>query len=50
LRHAAIRNQRVPYFLSATAQQKKQKQNWNRDSEKPQQNVTGRSLFLDFLF
>jgi hypothetical protein len=34
----------------ATAQQKKQKQNWNRYPEKPEQNVTRRRLLLDFLF
>jgi hypothetical protein len=39
-----------PWPLCATAQQKKQKQNWNRYPEKPEQNVTRRRYFLDFFF
>jgi hypothetical protein len=39
-----------PGFLRATAQQKKQKQNWNRHPEKPKQDVTRRPDLLDFLF
>jgi hypothetical protein len=34
--------------LRATAQQKKQKQNWNWHPEKPEQNVTRCRYFLDF--
>jgi hypothetical protein len=40
----------VPAGLCATAQQKEQKQNWNRHAEKPEQHVTGSADLLDFLF
>lgn len=38
------------WSLVATAEQKKQNQNWNRYSEEPEQNVPCRPYLLDSLF
>ena len=42
----------LPRFrlLSATPEQKKQKQNWNRNAQEPQQNIPCRPHLLDSLF
>jgi len=37
-----------PRCLGATAQQEDEQQNWNRNPEQPQQNVSSGSCFFDF--